>query len=61
MKITTYPVKKSSAIVHIYCPKCGEKLRNFAVSEGATVKNASFRCKRCCELVGIDIEPDNKK
>lgn len=38
-----------------YCCRCGQKF--FKIRPGAVVKGVQIKCKRCKEIINIEIEP----
>lgn len=37
------------------CPHCGQKL--FKVTDMAVIKGVQYKCKKCKEIININIEP----
>ena len=56
MKITLSPSERDINVKKIYCPECGEKLRNVGLPEGCSVKGLTFRCKRCHGYFKVNVE-----
>ena len=61
MKITLSPSERDINIKKIYCPECGEKLRNVGVRENTKIENMPARCKRCRHYFDITVEPDEQE
>ena len=56
MNITYAPSERDINIKKIYCPECGEKLRNVGLTEGCHVEGLTFRCKRCHGYFKINVK-----
>ena len=61
MKISFEPSERDINIKKIYCPECGEKLRNVGIPEGAHVEGMTFRCKRCRGYFKVNAREELKK
>lgn len=49
------PMVKKPPDPEWYCCKCGQKL--FKIRPGAVVRGVQIKCKRCKEIINIEIEP----
>lgn len=58
MKIVFTPSKRDVNVKGIYCPECGERIRNVGLPEGCRIENLGVRCKRCRKYHNVSVEPD---
>ena len=61
MKIVFTPSKRDVNVKGIFCPECGERVRNVAISEDSKIENLGVRCKRCRKYHNLTVEPEEKR
>lgn len=61
MKISFEPSERDINIKKIYCPECGEKLRNVGLREDTVIKNMPMRCKRCRHYTNVNVAPETNE
>lgn len=61
MKIVFTPSKRDVNLKGIFCPECGERLKNVAISEDSKIENLRIRCKRCRLYHKLTVEPEENR